>query len=152
LRLRTAAVAALLPLLMACSDHSEKPAASQPQPQGDLARSRDPYALGSTVDLAGAVPEDAEGETFVHGGLVFLSVHLDGASTDQALQVDWVGPNGKVLHHEERAVGRGASWAAFSSGTTNTWPDGEHHAVVRIDGRKVSEKAFTLLGARPSRG
>jgi hypothetical protein len=137
---------------MACNEQPESRVASQPQPQGDLARSRDPYALGSTVDGAGAIPEDAEGETFVHGGPVFLSVHIDGSSTDQAVQVDWVGPNGKILRHEERAVDRSASWAAFSSGTTISWPAGEHHAVVRINGRKVSEKAFTLFGARSSRG
>lgn len=106
---------------------------------------RDPYALGTTLTREGAVPADSTGETFRRGGEVYLSVNVQGASVEQAIEVEWVAANGRVMRRDQVAVPKGSRWAAFSSGETQAWPAGEHRAVVTIDGRRVSERAFSLL-------
>jgi hypothetical protein len=107
--------------------------------------SRDVFALGTTVTNEGAVPADSTGETFPRGGEVYLSVNVEGASVEQEIAVSWVGPNGRVLHRHEVEVPKGSRWAAFSSGETHAWPAGEHRAVVTINGRRVSERPFSLM-------
>jgi hypothetical protein len=105
----------------------------------------DIYALGTTLTNEGAVTADATGESFPRGGEVYLSVNVQGASVEQEIEVSWVGPNGRVLHRDEVEVPKGSRWAAFSSGETHAWPAGEHRAVVTINGRRVSERSFSLM-------
>ena len=103
------------------------------------------YALGTALTPRGAVPANATGETFIRGGEVFLSVDVSSASTDQLVEVKWIDPSGHVLHRDAPRAPQGTSYVPFSSGTTSQWPRGPHRAVVVIDGRSVSEKAFTVL-------
>ena len=147
---RIAAAALALTLLAACSKgHSATPiSAQQASPTAEQPRSHDPFALGTAVDQAGAIPEDAVGDNFTHGGPVYLSVHVAGATIDQTVEVDWMSSENRVMHHERREVDRRTQWSAFSSGRTSAWGHGEHRAVVKINGRKVSERPFTLLGGR----
>ena len=109
--------------------------------------SQETYALGSTVSASGAVPKDASGETFIQGGPVFLSINVDGASIDHEVEVQWVAPNGRALRQEQRRVPRSADFVAFTTGSTDGWPVGQHRAIVVIDGRKVTEKRFLLTTA-----
>lgn len=106
---------------------------------------RDIYALGTSVTRDGAVHADSTGETFRRGGEVYLSVNVEGASVEQAIEVQWVAPNGRVMRRDEVDVPKGSRWAAFSSGETQSWPAGEHRAVVTINGRRVSERPFSLM-------
>ena len=106
---------------------------------------RDLYALGTSVTREGAVPADSTGETFRRGGEVYLSVNVQGASVEQEIEVEWVAANGRVMRRDEVEVPKGSRWAAFSSGETQAWPAGEHRAVVTINGRRVSERPFSLL-------
>ena len=147
---RIAAVAFALTLLAACNKgHSATPMlAETPVKVSAEPRSHDPFALGTAVDQAGAIPEDAVGDNFTHGGPVYLSVHVAGATIDQTVEVDWMSSENRVMHHERREVDRRTQWSAFSSGRTSAWGHGEHRAVVKIYGRKVSERPFTLLGGR----
>ena len=112
---------------------------------GTSEASRDIFALGTALTAEGAVPRDASGETFGRGGQVFLSVNVDGASVDQAIEVEWVGPTGDVLRRQALDVPRGTQYAAFSSGDTQTWNPGPHRAVVKINGRRVSERPFEVI-------
>ena len=109
------------------------------------APARDLYALGTTVTREGAVPADSTGETFPRGGEVYLSVNVQGASVEQEIEVQWVAANGRVMRRDEVEVPKGSRWAAFSSGETQAWPAGEHRAVITINGRRVSERPFSLL-------
>lgn len=102
------------------------------------------FALGTEVNAVGAVPETAAGEIFPRGGEVYLSVDASGASTDQDIEVKWVDAHGRVVHRDARRAPQGTGHVPFSSGATSTWPPGEHRAVVLIDGRRVTEKAFAL--------
>lgn len=106
---------------------------------------RDPYALGTSLTPEGAVTQDATGEAFHRGGEVFLSVNVAGATVDQDIEVQWVGPDGKVLHRDAVAVPEGSRFAAVSSGQTGRWPEGNHRAVIIINGRKVSERPFAMM-------
>ncbi len=106
---------------------------------------RDLYALGTTVTREGAVPADSTGETFPRGGEVYLSVNVQGASVEQEIEVEWVAASGRVMRRDQVEVPQGSRWAAFSSGKTHAWPPGEHRAVVTINGRRVSERQFSLL-------
>ena len=106
---------------------------------------RDPYALGTALTPDGAVPRDAVGQTFRRGGEVYLSVNVTGASTEQEIEVRWVDPNGKVIRRDEVEVPVGSDYAPFSSGDTDVWRPGQHRAVVVINGRKVSERAFDVM-------
>ena len=106
---------------------------------------RDLYALGTSVTREGAVPADSTGETFRRGGEVYLSVNVQGASVEQEIEVEWVAANGRVMRRDEVEVPKGSRWAAFSSGESQAWPAGEHRAVVTINGRRVSERPFSLL-------
>lgn len=103
------------------------------------------YALGTALTSVGAVPASATGETFIRGGEVFLSVDVSRASSDQLVEVKWIDPSGHVLRHDTRRAPQGTSYVPFSSGATSRWPRGEHRAVVLIDGRSVSEKAFHVI-------
>jgi hypothetical protein len=102
------------------------------------------FALGTEVNALGAVPENAAGEIFPRGGEVYLSVDASGASSDQKIEVRWVDPQGRVLHQAARRAPQGTRHVPFSSGATASWPPGEHRAVVLIDGRRVTEKAFAV--------
>lgn len=110
-------------------------------------RSQETFALGSAVDFAGAMPANSTGDSFVHGGPVYLSINVASASNGQMIEVQWVAPDGRALHREQRQIPQHAQYAAFTSGTTSSWPEGQHRAVVLIDGRKVTEKAFILTHA-----
>lgn len=102
------------------------------------------FALGTEVNAVGAVPENAAGEIFPRGGEVYLSVDASGASSEQKIEVKWLDPHGRVLHHDARRAPQGTRHVPFSSGVTTSWPPGEHRAVVLIDGRRVTEKAFAV--------
>ena len=107
--------------------------------------SRDTFALGTAVTANGAIPQQAAGETFIRGGEVYLSVNVESASTDQTIEVKWIDPQGRVLHHDARHVPQDVQYVPFSSGATSRWPTGAHRAVVLIDGRTVSEKQFAVM-------
>lgn len=141
LRIVVAALAAVV--WIACSDDDGVARHANTQQVEEPAR--DLYALGTALTPAGAVPRDAVGETFPRGGEVYLSVNVAGASSEQEIEVRWVGPDGKVLRRDEVAVPVGSDYAAFSSGDTDVWRVGQHRAVVVINGRKVSERTFDVM-------
>lgn len=105
----------------------------------------DTFALGTAVTSRGAVPQAAASETFRRGDEVFLSVDLSGVSSDPLVEVKWLDSYGHVLHRDVKHAVQGAHHLPFSSGATARWMPGAHRAVVLIDGRAVSEKAFSLL-------
>ena len=109
------------------------------------APAKETFALGSELTADGAVTQEAATDEFKRGGEVFLSICTKGASTDQTIKVDWIDPAGRVIQSQTRIALRGVHYIAFSSGRTGGWRAGEHHAVVLIDGRRVSEKTFGLL-------
>jgi hypothetical protein len=150
LRLQIAAIAALALAASCAGDRGGsdvKNTASAMVATETAEPSQETYALGSTVSASGAVPKEASGETFIQGGPVFLSINVDGASIDHQVEVQWVAPNGRALRHEERLVPRSADFVAFTTGSTDDWPVGQHRAIVVIDGRKVTEKRFVLTTA-----
>jgi len=106
---------------------------------------RETFALGTAVTASGAVAQQSIGDNFIRGGEVYLSVDVSGASSDQTVEVRWVGPDGRVLRSDARLAVRGAHYLPFSSGQTKGWTRGDHRAVIRINGRTVSEKAFAVL-------
>jgi hypothetical protein len=103
------------------------------------------FALGTTVNAQGAVPAQATGETFLRGGEVYLSVDVRSSSTDHNIEVRWLDPQGRVLHRAERHSAQGTPYVAFSSGRTARWRVGSHRAVILIDGRRVTEKPFSVI-------
>ncbi len=138
------AVAAFLPLIGCGVDRGSGEAVRQSVAVTESV-SRETFSLGTAVTPSGAVPKGAAGETFTRGGEVFLSVNVSRASTDQLVAVEWLGPSGEVLHRDERRAPQGTQYVSFSSGGMEEWPPGAHRAVVVIDGRRVSEKAFMVL-------
>jgi len=149
-------LAAALPLLIGCGvdgvmTEAPRNAAAvlvQSDMESDLegvAVSRETFALGSSLTSVGAVPISAASDTYLRGGEIFLSVNVAGASSTQLIEVKWLAPDGHVLRRDARDAGSGTKYVAFSSGQTDGWTPGPHRAVVLIDGRSVSEKAFALL-------
>jgi hypothetical protein len=109
------------------------------------APSKETFALGTELTSEGAVSREASSDEFKRGGEVYLSICTAGSSTEQMIEVAWVDPAGNVIHTQKRIAPRGGRYIAFSSGRTAGWRAGEHHAVVTIDGRRVTEKTFALL-------
>jgi hypothetical protein len=107
--------------------------------------SHETFAIGTAVSADGAVPKQAGAESFVRGGEVYLSVDVQGASTDQTIEVKWLAPNGQLLRRDARRAPHGTHYVPFSSGATSRWPRGRHRAVILIDGRAVSEKPFAVM-------
>lgn len=137
----------MLPVLAGCGvDRGHRPGRMAVREQSlAMEPSRETFALGTAVTPSGAVAQQSAGDNFIRGGEVFLSVDVSGASSDQTVEVQWIGPEGRVLHRDQRHVLQGAHYLSFSSGRTASWPPGDHRAVVLIDGRTVSQKAFALL-------
>ena len=136
-------VMVVLLLAGACAGRPDQ--ANHQQDQHPVATVRDLYAVGTAITQEGAVPRDASGETFRRGGEVFLSVNVSGASTDQAIEVQWVDADGRLLRRDAMEVPKGSMYAAFSSGETARWRQGQHRAVVIINGRRVGEREFALI-------
>ena len=109
------------------------------------APARDIYALGTALTDEGAVPRDAATEVFRRGGELYLSINVTGASTDQQIEVQWLDPRGNVIRRDATEVPRGSRFAAFSTGETAQWREGEHRAVVIINGRRVTERPFAMM-------
>ena len=143
--MRTPLAAATLFALLACCAVDR----GSPAQQTNATEAPDPapetYALGSMLDASGAVPKDAASEAFGRSGEVFLSVDVASASTDQTIEVEWLDAAGQVIRKEMRNVPVGTRYAAFSSGAAVTASAGQHRAVVIINGRRVTEKAFRIL-------
>ena len=106
---------------------------------------RDTYALGSALAPSGAVLQDATIDSILRGQEGYLSVDVANASTDATIEVQWLSAVGAVERAETRHVPEGARYAAFSTGATTRWSPGPHRAVVIINGRKVTERAFGVL-------
>lgn len=104
------------------------------------------FALGSEVDVQGAIPSDAAAESFRRGNEIYLSVNVKSASTAQKIAVEWRDPSGHLVLRDQRDVPVDRTFVPFSSGPTSAWPSGAHHAVVIIDGRRVTELPFELHG------
>ena len=104
------------------------------------------YALGSEVNSDGAIPRGASSEAFRKGHEVYLSVNVVSASTAQKIAVEWVDAAGQVVRRDQRDVPVDRMFVAFSSGSTGTWPSGTGRAVVIIDGRRVTELPFEIVG------
>ena len=140
-------MAVLLPALAGCG--ADRGSGKNVQAQAVTATQEEPaaetYALGTAVTPSGAVAEASTGDNFVRGGEVFLSVDVSGASTSQKVEVRWVDPTGRVIRTDARQANEGTQYIPFSSGQTANWRPGAHRAVIVIDGRRVSEKAFALL-------
>ena len=145
--LKTQVVAiALLTLLAGCSaDSGSERTHAQLIAPDPAETSADPYALGSNVTPAGAVPKDAEGESFRRGGQVFLSVDVASASADQNIEVEWRDGSNRILRRDAKHVPVGSHYASFSSGREVSGIAGPRTAIVIINGRRVSERTFTIM-------
>lgn len=145
--MRTPFAAALLVLFAGCAvDTGSSTQYAQATATADAPdRSPETYALGSTLDVSGAVPRDAEAEAFGRGMDVFLSIDMASASTDQTIEVQWLDGAGRVIRRQTRHVPVGTPYAAFASGNNVTAIPGQRRALVVIDGRRVAEKAFRVL-------
>lgn len=139
------AVVAVVVVVLAGCGGEQKRGPVEVQSVGISDPARDIYALGTAVRSDGAVHADSTGEAFRRGGEVYLSVNVEGASVEQEIAVEWVAPNGRVMRRDAVDVPKGSRWAAFSSGETESWASGEHRAVVTINGRRVSERSFSLM-------
>src|SRR5512140_3847452 len=95
--------------------HEERPSATVTQPAEPSPRT---FVLGLQLTPSGAIAEDSAADAFTRGNVVFLSVDVSGASTDQLIDVEWSDAHGHVLHQERRTVPPGPRHAAFSSGRT----------------------------------
>lgn len=137
------ALAACVALLIGCgADHGRAHESVAAETENVA---HETFALGSAVTSRGAVPHDAEGETFTRGDEVYLSVNVTGVSTDPVVEVKWLDPYGATIRRDVRHVQQGTTYVPFSSGETTRWTRGAHSAVVLIDGRRVSEKRFDLM-------
>ena len=103
------------------------------------------FAIGTALTATGAVAENSTSDSFRRGPELYVSVDVTSASTEQTIDVEWLDPRGTRVHAARRIVSRKNGYATFSSGPTHTWKPGEHRAVITIDGRRVSEKPFSLI-------
>ena len=103
------------------------------------------FAIGTALTATGAVAENSTSDSFRRGPELYVSVDVTSASTEQTIDVEWLDARGRKVHSDRRVVNRGHGYATFSSGPTHTWTAGEHRAIITIDGRKVSEKHFSLI-------
>ena len=142
----TVVVAVVTVLLGGCAaDRGRSGAEKASNPAQVVKTAKDTYALGAAVTPHGAVPRDAETESFPRGGEVYLSINVAGASTDQDIVVHWLSPDGKLIREDQVEVPKGTEFVAFTSGSTAGWREGQHRAVILINGRRVSEREFQLL-------
>lgn len=103
------------------------------------------FALGTELSESGAVAARGASDSIIRGGEVYVSIDVNGASTGQTIEVQWLDPNGDVIHSEQRMVPKQQRYVPFSSGRTKDWKPGSHRAVIVIDGRRVSEKSFDVM-------
>ena len=104
------------------------------------------FALGSEVRADGAIPLGSSSDSFAKGHEVYLSVNVTSSSSPQTIAVEWVDPAGQVVRRDQRDVPADRSFVPFSSGSTAAWPHGGGRAVVIIDGRRVTELPFSIVG------
>ena len=138
-------VLAAVALLVGCSGDPDAAARHQPVAVDTPEPGNETFALGSVLTPAGAIPQDAAGESFTRGGEVFLSVDVTSASSEQNIDVQWLDAHGNIVRKETRRVPEGSHYAAFSSGRAVAATPGRHRAVIIIDGRRVMEKPFSIL-------
>ena len=93
------------------------------------------YVLGSSVTGEGAIADGTDTEAFLPGGPIFLSIDVAGATNDQTIEIQWIGPRGSVLRRDRRLVRQGAHYVAFSADTTARWVPGTYRVLIMIDGR-----------------
>ena len=104
------------------------------------------FALGSEVTADGAIPLGSSSDAFAKGHEVYLSVNVTSSNSPQKIAVEWVDSSGQVVRRDQRDVPAERSFVPFSSGSTAEWSQGEGRAVVIIDGRRVTELPFSILG------
>ena len=138
-------VAAIVPLMSGCRLKNEDAPPAAATAEVHREPSRDTFALGADVTTTGAIPKDAEGESFTRGSEVYLSVDVSSASRPQEIAVIWLDARGREIKRQKRSVPPEAGYAPFSSGSTATWRAGSYRALVVIDGRRATEKAFELM-------
>ena len=137
-----APIALALILTMACAKSEE---AKHVVPAATADPSPEVFALGSAVTQTGAVTAESADDQFQRGPELYVSVNVASSSSEQTIEVEWLDPQGNVVRTDKRRVPESAAYATFSSGPTRGWRSGKHTAVIVIDGRKVSEKQFSMI-------
>ena len=138
-------IAAAVVLLAGCgADRGEKKA--QPHDTATADPAAGTYVLGSSVTGEGAIADGTDTEAFVRGGPIFLSIDVAGATTDQTIEIDWIGPRGRIFRHDRRLVRQGARYVAFAADSTARWVPGTYRVIIMIDGRRVNEQSFSVIG------
>ena len=146
-QLSLAALTASLIFMTGCADRPGRdPVVEQAVLDTMTARVERTFALGSEVTSDGAIPRDSSSDAFAKGHEVYLSVNVTNATMPQKIAVEWVDPSGQVVRRDQRDVPAERSYVPFSSGSTAGWPQGEGRAVVIIDGRRVTELPFSIVG------
>ena len=135
-------IALALIMTIACA-RSER--ANHVVPTENADPSPEVFALGSAVTQTGAVTAESADDQFQRGPELYVSVNVSSASTEQTIEVEWLDPQGNVVRTDKRRIPESAAYATFSSGPTRGWRSGKHTAVIVIDGRKVSEKQFSMI-------
>lgn len=146
-RFAVATLSASLVVLAGCADGRVRDVAAEQAAMETMApRVERTFALGSEVTSDGAIPLGSSSDAFAKGHEVYLSVNVSSATTPQKIAVEWVDPAGQVVRRDQRDVPVERSFVPFSSGSTAAWPHGEARAVVIIDGRRVTELPFSIVG------
>ena len=138
-------LAAVVPLLSGCRLKNEDAPPAAATAEVHREPSRDTFALGADITTTGAIPRDAEGESFRRGSEVYLSVDVRSASRSQEIAVIWLDEKGREIKRQKRSVPPEVRYAPFSSGSTAAWRIGSYRALVVIDGRRATEKTFELM-------
>lgn len=134
-------------VLVGCADSRTRDVVAEQAAMETMApRVERTFALGSEVTAEGAIPAGSSSDAFAKGHEVYLSVNVTSATTAQKIAVEWVDSSGQVVRRDQRDVPVERSFVPFSSGSTAAWPQGEARAVVIIDGRRVTELPFSIVG------
>lgn len=103
--------------------------------------------VGSRVDTQGAIPPEAEGNSFRVGQPVYVAVELAEAAPPASVHVVFYDASGQAVAEDAKKVPARGGHLYFDSGDTSDWATGAARVSISIDGEEVAQESFTLGAA-----
>jgi hypothetical protein len=101
-------------------------------------------AVGHQLSADGSIAGDQKGNNFTTGQPVNVALMIGKAPVGTPVALDWYGPNGQQITHDQKVVSRGQSMISFTR-STNGWGAGDYHVDISIGGQKVDAERFSIV-------
>jgi hypothetical protein len=101
-------------------------------------------AVGHQLSADGSIAGDQKGNNFAPGQPVNIAFTIGKAPVGTLVTLDWYGPDGQQISHDQKVVARDQSKMSFTK-STNGWGPGDNHVDISIGGQKVDTERFSIV-------